>query len=421
MRIYFILFSKTIFLFFLTVTFHKISLAGETMATITITANQAMAPNTPVFLPLENKLLSFMAAGNFHLERITETGRAMMAAQLVQTASPQLCWLLPEKMTSGEKQLYELVSGTDTPKSLVHIGMDSEALEVHYHNQKVLRYQYALMPAPAGEQTYYERSGFIHPIWSPRGTALTRIHPSDHLHHLGFWNPWTKTEFEGRPVDFWNLKEQQGTVRFVNFKTLMSGEVFGGFEAEHQFVVFDSVAGEKIALNEIWQIRCYAQTQGNTKFWLWDFTTCQSCASESPLKILQYRYGGFGFRGTADWNETNSDYVTSEGKTRKDGNGTRARWCNISGKTDHGEAGILFISHPDNHEYPEPLRIWPQGEVFFGFCPVVYADWEIKPGENYVRKYRVIVYDGKISRDEAELFWSNFVSQPTINVQWHSN
>jgi hypothetical protein len=136
------------------------------------------------------------------------------------------------------------------------------------------------------------------------------------------------------------------------------------------------------------------------------------------LKILQYRYGGFGFRGTADWNEENSDYLTSEGKTRKDGNGTRARWCNIFGKTDQGESGILFISHPDNHVYPEPVRIWPQGEVFFGFCPVVYADWEMKPGENYVRKYRLIVYDGTMSKDEAELFCSNFITASKVSVNW---
>jgi len=238
---------------------------------------------------------------------------------------------------------------------------------------------------------------------------------------MGFWNPWTKTDFEGRHVDFWNLKEGQGTVRFVKFNSLESGSVFGGFEALHQHVAFDSTKGEKVALNEIWQVRSWAPLADNNKFWIWDFTTTQSCASSSPLTILKYRYGGFGFRGTSDWNEKNSDYLTSEGKTRKDGNGTRARWCNVYGKTDKGNAGILFISHPENHEYPEPMRIWPQGDVFFGYCPVVYADLNIVPNENYVRKYRVIVYDGTIKKEEADLFWYNFICSPKIDVKWFSN
>lgn len=296
--------------------------------------------------------------------------------------------------------------------------MDSEALEIGYKNRKALRYQYALMEPPAGENPLYVRSGFIHPIWSPEGKVLTRIHPSDHIHHMGFWTPWTKTEFEGRHVDFWNLKEGQGTVRFVKFNFLTTGPVFGGFEALQQHVVFDSVNGEKIAINEIWSVRCWAPILDGEKFWICDFTTNQSCASLSPLTILKYRYGGFGFRGTSDWNEKNSDYLTSDGKTRKDGNGTRARWCNVYGKTDKGNAGVLFISHPENHEYPEPMRIWPQGDVFFGYCPVVYADWKMLPQNNYVRKYRVIVYDGTITKDEAELFWYNFVQSPEIEVKW---
>jgi len=296
--------------------------------------------------------------------------------------------------------------------------MDSDGLDIHYKDRKALRYQYVQLDPPAGENPLYVRSGFIHPIWTPEGKVLTRIHPSDHIHHMGFWNPWTKTEFEGNHVDLWNLKDGQGTVRFVKFNSLETGSVFGGFEALQHHIAFDSTKGEKVILNENWHIRCWAPHSDTNNFWIWDFTTTQSCASSSPLTILKYRYGGFGFRGTSDWNERNSNYLTSEGKTRKDGNGTRARWCNVYGKTDQGNAGVLFISHPENHEYPEPMRIWPQGDVFFGYCPVFYADWKMVPKENYVRKYRVIVYDGMLTEDQAESFWYNFIHSPQINVKW---
>ena len=391
---------------------------SQLICKIIFEAEQDIPKNTPISISSDGSNFK-LSDGRFRLEKIVGNTRMFIPVQLESGEPTKLCWTTPEKIKAGEKQVFELVHGTQQLTPYVQLNMDSEALEIGYKNRKALRYQYALMEPPAGENPLYIRSGFIHPIWTPGGKVLTRIHPSDHIHHMGFWNPWTKTEFEGRHVDFWNLKKGMGTVRFVKFNSLSTGPVFGGFEALQQHVVFDSANGEKIALNEIWSVRCWAPISDNQKFWIWDFTTTQSCASLSPLTILKYRYGGFGFRGTSDWNEKNSDYLTSEGKSRKDGNGTRARWCYVYGKTDKGNAGVLFISHPENHEYPEPMRIWPQGDVFFGYCPVAYADWKMLPQNNYVRKYRVIVYDGTITKDEAEQFWYNFVQSPKIEVKWN--
>jgi hypothetical protein len=383
---------------------------------ITLKAEQKIPVNTPVSILIE-KHFSFLSSGNFRLEKVDGSDRLIIPTQIESDKKSKLWWLIPETIKAGEKQVFELIHGKPQCGSLVQVNMDSEGLEIHYKNRKALRYQYAQLEPPIGENPLYVRSGFIHPIWTPAGKILTRIHPSDHIHHMGFWNPWTKTEFEGSHYDFWNLKEGQGTVRFVKFNSLETGSVFGGFEALQQHVAFDSTKGEKVALNEICHIRCWASVSDNIKFWIWDFTTTQSCVSLSPLTILKYRYGGFGLRGTSDWNERNSDYLTSEGKTRKDGNGTRARWCNVYGKTDKGDGGILFIGHPNNHEYPEPMRIWPQGDVFFGYCPVFYADWKMIPNENYVRKYRVIVYDGILTKNQAESFWYNFSHSAQIDVK----
>ncbi|MBC8184446.1 PmoA family protein [candidate division KSB1 bacterium] len=394
--------------------------SSELICKIIIQAEKELPPNTPVSIPIDN-YISRLSASSFILEKIDNSLRLKVPTQIEPGEQSKLWWLLPKKINAGEKQVFDLVHGTPQIAPLVQINMDSDGLEIHYKNRKALRYQYAPLKPPTGENPLYVRSGFIHPIWSPGGKVLTRIQPSDHIHHMGFWNPWTKTEYEGRHIDFWNLKKGQGTVRFVKFNSLETGPVFGGFEALQQHVAFDSTKGEKVVLNETWQIRCWAPLSGNNKFWIWDFFTSQSCASLSPLTLLKYRYGGFGFRGTSDWNERNSDYLTSEGKTRKDGNGTRARWCNVYGKTDKGNGGVLFISHPENHEYPEPMRIWPQGDVFFGYCPVVYADWNMVPNESYVRKYRVIVYDGTITKDEAEQYWYNFIHLPQIDVKWFSN
>jgi hypothetical protein len=140
----------------------------------------------------------------------------------------------------------------------------------------------------------YLRRRFIHPLWSPAGEILTDIHPPDHLHHMGIWMPWTNTEFEGRKIDFWNLKAGKGTVRFKKFLSQTSGPVYGGFVARQEHVDLTAPAGEKVALNENLGVRVYNVGGPEKGYWLWDFVSTQRCATNSPLRQSEYHYGGFG-------------------------------------------------------------------------------------------------------------------------------
>jgi hypothetical protein len=391
--------------------------SAESLARFTLLAEQSIHKNTPICVPMEN-LPILLNKVSLKLERIDGSGRLTVPFQIESGNPAKLWWILDDGLSMGEKQEYELVLGKVSGSPLVHLSMNDRALELGQGDRQAIRYQYSPMLPPPDQDLLYTRSAFIHPIWSPGGKVLTRIHSSDHIHHMGFWTPWTNTEFEGRHVDFWNLGEGQGTVRFVKFNSTMTGPVFAGFEALQEHVDLSAPGSEEIILNELWAVRLWAQSEAANAYFIWDFTTTQSCASSSPLILKKYRYGGFGFRGTSDWNEKNSNYLTSEGKTREDGNGTRARWCNIYGMTDKGPAGVLLLSHPSNHEFPEPMRIWPKGDIFFGFCPVVYKDWVMRPGQEYVRKYRIIVYDGTLSTEQAERFWHDFTTMTDIKVNW---
>jgi len=392
-------------------------IAGKLLAKITLHSEQNMVANTPVSIQIDTLSKKVLKA-SLQLEMITGSQRIPVSSQIESGNSTLLWWILPADLKAGETQHYELVIDKSIAAPLVQIQLNDHALELGHLRHSALSYHYAPMPAP-NQNSLYMRSAFIHPIWTPDGKVLTRIHPADHIHHMGFWNPWTKTEFEGRPVDFWNLGEGQGIVRFAKFLSITTGPVFGGFEALQEYVHLTAENGEKVALYEICSIRLWARGHPEQSYWIWDFTTSQTCANQSPFNILQYHYGGFGFRATSEWSEGNSDCLTSEGKTRKDGNGTRARWCNVFDTTDKGPAGILFLSHRNNHEHPEPMRIWPQGDIFFGFCPVVNNPWKMKPGNIYVRKYRIIGYDGSITFDQAEDFWQNFVTPANAKIEWY--
>ncbi|MFH1941568.1 MAG: PmoA family protein [bacterium] len=388
--------------------------AQEPFAKITLKGCKTFHAGAPVSIPLEG--LTDVDFGSVRFEEIRDSESHPVRFQIERGVPLRLWWMLPEDIR--DEMTYVLREGYQETSPFVTLHIDEVSLEISAGESGVLRYNYGIVQPPESENPLYARSGFIHPLWTPDGKVLTRIHPSDHIHHLGFWNPWTKTEFEGRSVDFWNLAEGKGTVRFVEFREIKSGPIFASFEAIHEHVDLKAPEGEKVVLNEVWEVRVWNGCGQNRKLWMWDFVTTQRCATDQPLTLLKYRYGGFGFRGTPDWTDRNSDYLTSDGKTRVNGNGTRARWCQAYGKTDEGSAGIVFLSHPKNHEHPEPMRIWPEGDVFFGFCPVVYNDWILEPGHDYVRKYRVIAYDGTMAADEIEKYWQAFANPLEIQIEW---
>ena len=276
----------------------------------------------------------------------------------------------------------------------------------------VLRYNYGHVPPPAGVDPVFGRSGYLHPVWTPEGSILSNDVPKNHLHHHGIWFPWTSSEFEGRPSDFWNSGSKQGKVEGVKVESTESGPVFGGFTATHRFVNLNGPDGPKTALNETWQVRVY----GVGDRFVFDLVSTQTCATDQPLVIKKYRYGGLGFRGSIDWEgKEGVAFLTSEGKTRANGHETTARWCTMTGKVSGKEASIGFLCHPSNFRAPQNMRIHPD-EPFFNWAPSQAGDFSIEPGKPYVSRYRFIVASGPLSAEAMEREWKAYAEPPAVTV-----
>ena len=298
----------------------------------------------------------------------------------------------------------------------IKIKVDS-ALTISSKGQPLLTYQFKTIYPPPGIDTNYKRSGFIHPLYAPHGQVLTNIQPKDHYHHYGIWNPWTHTFFEGDTVDFWNIKGHQGTVRFVKFTSQKSNSQYSEYTALHAHVVFKKDGGEKVALNEWQTVRVYDPANNKDQY-IVDITSKMSCASQSPLLIVAYRYGGLGWRATEFWDKDNSEMLTSEGKTRENTDNTKAKWIIVHGSLPgNDEGGIVMLSHPSNYNHPEPLRIWDKkanggrGDVFANFAPTKDKDWLLEPGKIYTLKYRLVVFNGKFDAEKAESTWKAFIKE----------
>lgn len=347
--------------------------------------------------------------------------RIAIPFQIEQGDSRKLYWIVGTKGKSIGKHQFELVQEKAPKSPIIKASVNDGSLTLHNGNMNLLQYNFKTVYPPAGVDTAFKRSGFIHPLWSPHGQILTRIFAPDHYHHYGIWNPWTEVLFEGDSVNFWYTKLKQGTVRFANFVSIENGSVFSRFGALHEHVVFKKEGGEKVALNELQQVRVY-RPQKAIDSYVTDFDIQLNCAGESPFKILKYRYAGFGWRATEKWDKNNSMTLTSEGKTRKDADNSTARWFIIQGEIDNDYAGIVMMSYPTNYNFPEPLRIWPEntidrGDVFANFCPTKDKDWILEPRHNYFLKYRLLVFNGHMDKEMAESAWQYFAHPPKVTVK----
>jgi len=372
----------------------------------------------PVSIDLND--ITYLPDTLLSLFEITGNKRVEVPFQVEQGDPRKLYWVINTLNRTSDNFIFELVRSKAKYLEPVEATAKNGALIIHKGDHKFLQYHFKTVYPPEGVDSIYKRSAFIHPLWSPHGQELTRIQPPDHYHHYGIWNPWTHVRFEGDTIDFWNLNARQGTVRFASFVSVENGPVFSEFSALHEHVVFKKGGGEKTAMNELQSVRVYAP-QGNPDYFIVDFNIQLNCAGAYPFEILEYRYAGLGWRTTGEWNNLNSMVLTSEGKTRKDADGSKARWCIVQGEIADDYAGVVMMSYPTNYNFPEPLRIWPEdqynrGDMFANFCPTKNMDWVLKPGKNYMLRYRFLVYNDRLNNEKAENAWQYFACPPEIKI-----
>ncbi|WP_345006088.1 PmoA family protein [Snuella lapsa] len=312
-------------------------------------------------------------------------------------------YILEENDGSGE-QVGELIAPQENGN-----------LQFTLRNKPVLQYRYDMHYPPQGADSVFKKSGYIHPVITPKGDTLTRINPPDHYHHYGIWGPWTHTRIDSVRVDFWNLGDGQGTVLFKEFKSIEKGSLYSRFNAVQEHIDLRTKNTPQVAVNEnlkvcLWDI-------GRDDRYMFDYSSDFSSPLKKGILFEAYRYGGgLGMRFHERWQKDNCKVLTSEGKTRLDADGSNARWVIVSGedRTGAGSNGILFMSYPDNRMHPEPMRVWPEnanngrGDMFFEFCPIRHNEWKIEPNTTYNLTYRMVVFDGELTAEEAEAYWQAF-------------
>lgn len=286
----------------------------------------------------------------------------------------------------------------------------AETLNIKVGGQDLITYQAQPMSQPVGGDKF-KGSNFIHPLKTPSGFTVTELQPKDHLHHFGVWWPWKHVEVQGRKILFWELQKGDGIIQAQGAQATE-----GGFTSTSVYLDRQAPAGApSIILKERVNAKASEIVNEPARGYFLDLEIIHQSAVATPIAATPYRYSGFAIRGAAFWRHHNSTLLTDAGKDHGVSNFTRARWVRLQGKTDaDGMAGVLLMSHPGNYDYPETLRTWNpkthDGAFFINFNSVYEKPWVFEPGQTYTRRYRLFVYDGELSAEQANTLHAQYAS-----------
>ncbi len=363
----------------------------------------------------------------------------------VQRVGPKnakkIVWMISDRMEAGKRRTYKLSATPSKSRRRkkqrtnqnrgVMLEDDGSKLTLSVQGSPVLRFNHAVVEAPDGIDPIYRRSGYLHPVFTPQGNVVTGDFEPDHAHQHGIFNAWVNATFRDQPVDFWNQAKGKGDVEFRDIRYKTSGPVFAQFAAQLVHVAVRD--GKRIpAINEVWQVRVYNSTEP----FLFEIQSRQTLATDDPVHVNQNRYGGFGIRGPSEWLmnkkdvESNSatsevtdanttdpvatgEFTTSEGRSRIDGNHTRARWVEMHGPIGSQHAGIIVLSANNNFRAPQTVRLHPS-KPYFCFAPMVLGAFSLEPKQTHVQRYRFVTHDGAQDSELAERMWQDLAHPPQI-------
>ena len=359
-------------------------------------------------------------AGAQHFQLVNDQKDEFVPIQRV--GENELVFLADAEIKAGEKVSYSL-SETNPQLKIADVELEEtdEIIKISVAGKPVLQYNKSVVMPPEGSPEYYRRSGFIHPLYSPSGKVMTDGFPEGHTHQHAVFMAWVNTTFRDTFTDFWNQQKVTGGVIHTEVEQTVNGPVFAEFQTRLRHFAFqtdDSIP----ALDEVWTVRVYNSADP----FIIDLKSVQQCAGEDTLFINKYHYGGFGIRGSAEWNdlefrqpdvaeevvnyigrEGKGGFFTSEGLTRVPANHTRPYWVDFHGTVEGQEAGILTMGSKENFRFPQPIRIHPT-MPYFCFAPMVEGAFTIAPGDVYTSAYRLVVYDGGVNFEKNKLLWEAY-------------
>jgi len=330
----------------------------------------------------------------------------------------QAYFILPA-LAAGMQATYTIEELPAAPANTITTSVNTTDMQLYVKNGDTTVFRWMLLADNFRNRNPNDvRAGYIYPLYTPTGVSVADDYAEDHPHMHGIWSAWTLTTFRGNKVDFWNGYDNSGHNDLESMELAWSGTVNAGFIAHIKHEAIKYTPWVKV-LSEKWTVHVYKTHDGAAPYNVFDYDSIQEAATTDPLVLEEYHYGGFGFRGSEEWQgATGCTFLTSEGRNRSNGDGTRAKWNAMYGTVGGKVGGYAAFSAPTNFRHPQGLRLHPSNP-YWSFTPVTVASGgvtTINPGTPFVSRYRIVVFDGAADAATLNRLYDDFATPPTVEV-----
>ncbi|MCW3055785.1 MAG: hypothetical protein JWN14_4955 [Chthonomonadales bacterium] len=282
---------------------------------------------------------------------------------------------------------------------------------------------------------------FFYPILNSDDQPLTRRWPvepqadpaesHDHPHHRGLW--FTHSSLNG--VDFWTEVETEkvklGKTVNTGFSNLISGPVFGEFQAATDWI---TPSGKRIA-TDVRTIRVYSHHEafaGDER--VLDFTITIK-PDGGPLLFGDNKDGVFGLRlpdsmavnpSVKPARPGTGHYINSAGD--KDGAawGKAAEWVDYWGPVGGKTWGVAMFDDPKNFRHPETwhardyalFTVNPFALHDFNLGPKDAGNYTVPVGASLTLHYRLLFHPDNYSGTPIADRYAAFTDPPEVEAHW---
>lgn len=254
----------------------------------------------------------------------------------------------------------------------------------------------------------------LYPLLSPSGIEVNRSFPfaevegesKDHPHHTGLFFTYDRVNGEG----FWNNTTSPPGIEQLEVTEMEGGRLSAILRWKGKSN--DALLEEK---------REMVFSGGEDEFVV-DFTLTLSALQDS-VTFDDTKEGMFAVR-VAHWLKEKGgggEYLSANGdRTAKSIWGKRAKWVALQGEKDNRVLGIAILNHPESVNFP---TFWhardyglfsanPLGQYVFqktrGEADPEPFQLTLKKGESALFKFRVILFEGRRSKEELEARFEDY-------------
>ena len=291
-----------------------------------------------------------------------------------------------------------------------------------------------------------QKKPILYPLRTAKGTVVTRSYPvakvpgerTDHPHHVSVW--FNYGNING--VDFWNNSggqgsEKMGTIKHREVKKIANGRDRGELQVSMDWIM---PGGSKILQqDETLTFRAAKDLRIIDRI-------ITLTAQDQPVVFNDSKEGALGIRVVRQLEEPTKEplvftdeqgnpttvkaldntgvagvYLSSEGRVgEKEAWGTRAKWMTLSGNLKGEDVVIAIFDHPKNTTYP---TYWhSRGYGLFAANPfgakeftkgATTLNYTLKPGEKATFRFRILTHSGKLTKEETEALYQQFLKDVT--------